>query len=82
MEKINGIIVEIPIMLIKLYRLFISPILGSNCRYIPSCSEYAIESLRNHGLLKGSYMSLKRILSCRPGGGHGYDPVPKGKNKQ
>ena len=82
MEKINGIIVEIPIMLIKLYRLFISPILGSNCRYIPSCSEYSIESLRNHGLFKGSYMSLKRILSFRPGGGHGYDPVPKGKNKR
>ena len=76
------IIILLNIYIIKFYKYFISPLLGNRCRYIPSCSEYSIESLRNHGLLKGSYMSLKRILSCRPGGGHGYDPVPKGKNKR
>lgn len=65
------------IAIIKVYKYSISPLLGeSKCRYQPSCSTYAIEALQKHGLLKGGYLAAKRILSCHPWGGHGYDPVP------
>jgi len=64
------------IFLIRFYQNAISPLLGANCRYTPTCSQYAIEALKKHGLLKGSRLALKRILSCHPWGGHGYDPVP------
>lgn len=61
---------------IKIYQWVISPALPRTCRYYPSCSEYALESLRIHGPLKGLLMGTKRILSCHPWGGHGHDPVP------
>ena len=64
------------ILLIKFYRRFISPILPSSCRYTPTCSQYAIEALQKHGLMKGVWLTIKRILSCNPWGGSGYDPVP------
>ena len=73
------------IYLIKFYKYFISPVLGSNCRYLPTCSEYFIDSLNEYGVLKGCYKGTKRILTCHPikifGGGHGYDPVKKKKIK-
>ena len=50
--------------------------MGAKCRYTPSCSQYTIEALKKHGLIKGGWLSIKRISSCRPGGGSGYDPVP------
>jgi len=63
--------------LIKIYQWIISPLLGPNkCRYQPTCSHYAIEALQKHGLFKGGFLATKRILSCHPWGGHGYDPVP------
>ena len=69
---------------IKIYKIFISPFLGNNCRYLPSCSEYFIDSLNEHGVFKGTLKGTKRILSCHPikflGGGEGFDPVRK-KNK-
>jgi|TARA_X000000368_G_scaffold133783_1_gene105006 putative membrane protein insertion efficiency factor len=65
------------ILLIKFYQTLISPLLGSNCRYQPTCSEYCIQSLKKWGLFKGFYFSIKRILKCHPWGGKGYDPVPK-----
>tara|TARA_B100000674_G_scaffold41063_1_gene28607 strand:+ start:563 stop:814 length:252 start_codon:yes stop_codon:yes gene_type:complete len=69
------------IHIIKIYRFLISPLFGSSCRYLPTCSEYSIEALSKFGLLKGLCMSFKRILSCHPikflGGGEGYDPVIK-----
>ena len=72
------------IKLIKIYKIFVSPYLGNNCRYLPTCSEYFIESLEEKGLLKGTAKGIKRILSCHPikflGGGEGFDPVKK-KNK-
>ena len=75
------ILTHILIVLIKGYKLIISPYLGPSCRYLPTCSEYSIEALKTYGLLKGSLMSLKRILSCHPikflGGGEGFDPVNK-----
>ncbi len=64
------------IAIIKLYQLVISPLLGSSCRYIPTCSQYAIEALRKYGPLKGLWLTLKRISRCHPWGGHGPDPVP------
>ena len=70
------------ILLIKIYKFLISPWLGSNCRYLPTCSEYFIDSLNEHGTAKGLYKGFKRIASCHPikvlGGGSGFDPV---KNK-
>ena len=62
--------------LVKLYRLANSPWLGMNCRFQPTCSEYAIEALRKHRVFKGSWLAAKRIGRCPPWGGSGYDPVP------
>lgn len=62
--------------LVWLYRYGISPMLGVNCRFEPSCSEYATEALRRHGGFKGGWLMLKRIGRCHPWGGSGYDPVP------
>ena len=75
------IIKFILIKIIKFYKLFISPYLGNNCRYMPTCSEYFMESLEEYGVLKGSLKGTKRILSCHPirflGGSEGFDPVKK-----
>ena len=62
--------------LVWLYRYTISPFLGNNCRFQPSCSEYAIEALREHGAFRGTWLAAKRIARCHPWGGSGYDPVP------
>lgn len=64
------------IFLIKFYRKYISPLKPPCCRFYPTCSEYAIEALEKYGALKGSYMSIKRILRCHPFNPGGYDPVP------
>jgi putative membrane protein insertion efficiency factor len=64
------------IVLIKIYQWVISPMLGSKCRYTPTCSQYGLEAFKKYGLFKGGYLTIKRILSCHPWGGHGYDPVP------
>ncbi len=73
------------ILIIKFYKLIISPYLGNNCRYLPTCSEYFIDSLKEYGAIKGSINGLKRISSCHPikflGGGDGFDPVVKKKVK-
>lgn len=67
--------------IIKIYKLFISPYLTPSCRYLPTCSDYALDCLKTHGLIKGISKSIKRILSCHPikslGGGEGFDPVIK-----
>lgn len=65
------------INLIKLYQFTISPLLGTNCRFVPSCSNYAIQSIEEKGVVKGIYFSLRRVLKCHPFGGSGYDPVNK-----
>ena len=67
------------IFLIKFYQHSISPLIGLNCRFVPTCSNYAIQSIEEKGLLKGAYLSFKRILRCHPFGGSGYDPVNKNK---
>jgi len=75
---------KILIKLIYLYQLILSPILGNNCRYLPTCSQYFIDSLKEYGFLKGCVLGAKRILSCHPvkilGGGEGFDPVKKKRN--
>lgn len=72
MNPARGLIVG----LIQGYRYLISPILPSSCRYHPTCSMYALDALSRHGVLKGGWIALKRILRCHPWGGSGYDPVP------
>lgn len=64
------------IAVVRLYRVAISPWLGMNCRFQPTCSEYAIEALRIHGAFKGAWLAVRRIGRCHPWGGSGYDPVP------
>jgi len=66
---------------IRAYRLFLSPWIGSNCRFQPTCSAYALEALEKHGAIKGGAMAAWRILRCNPWGGCGYDPVPEPKDK-
>ena len=76
-----NIFTVILIKIIKGYKFFISPLFGHSCRYLPTCSENSIEALKEFGLAKGTFLSLKRILSCHPikflGGGGGFDPVKK-----
>jgi putative membrane protein insertion efficiency factor len=64
------------ILLIKIYQWIISPWLGPKCRFVPTCSHYAVEALKKHGLFKGMWLSIRRISRCHPWGGSGYDPVP------
>ena len=80
------IISQLLILNIKFYKYFISPLIGQNCRFLPSCSEYFIESLKLNGIFLGSFLGIKRVFRCHPikilGGRSGYDPVPnlkKGK---
>ena len=62
--------------LIKFYQWFISPLLGSSCRYTPTCSQYGVEAIKKHGPFKGGWLTLKRIGRCHPWAAHGHDPVP------
>ncbi len=61
---------------IRAYQLFLSPWLGTNCRFEPTCSAYAMVAVQTHGPLRGTWLTLRRLWRCRPGGGSGYDPVP------
>jgi len=63
------------------YRLLLSPLVGPCCRYLPSCSDYALEALERHGVLRGGWLTLRRIARCHPWGGAGYDPVPVGRGE-
>ncbi len=72
MENVNWLLIGI----IRLYQLLISPWLGSRCRFYPSCSQYAIESLRKHGSLRGTALACRRLLRCHPWNPGGVDPVP------
>tara|TARA_Y100000996_G_C21967386_1_gene414899 strand:+ start:246 stop:488 length:243 start_codon:yes stop_codon:yes gene_type:complete len=75
---------NILITFIKIYQLVLSPFLGNNCRYLPTCSEYFIDCLKEFGFFKGFILGIKRILSCHPikflGGGEGFDPIKKKRN--
>ncbi len=73
----SKILKKIFIFPVRLYQLILSPFFGGRCRYTPSCSVYMIEAIEEWGVIKGIYLGTKRLLSCHPWGGHGYDPVPK-----
>ena len=79
---LSRIVILPVIILIRCYQFLISPIIGSNCRFMPTCSEYAMGSLKTHGLIKGSYLTIKRIGKCHPWGSHGYDPIPTKMDKK
>ena len=68
---------KIIIFIIKAYQITLSPLLGSNCRFHPTCSQYMIEAINQHGVLKGLRLGLRRISKCHPLGSKGYDPVPE-----
>lgn len=80
----NKILQNLLILLIKFYQKVLSPLFPGVCRYRPTCSQYMIEAIKIHGIVKGLYLGTKRILRCHPWGGSGYDPVPekKPKNKE
>ena len=77
---------NILIKFIKIYKILISPYLTPSCRYLPTCSEYAIDCLNNYGVIKGTLKSIKRIFSCHPikflGGGEGFDPAIRFNKKK
>ncbi|WP_415370615.1 membrane protein insertion efficiency factor YidD [Patiriisocius sp. Uisw_047] len=79
MKLLKQILIAPIILLIRLYQYILSPLIPSTCRYEPTCSHYAVEALQTHGLLKGGWLGAKRIASCHPWGGDGYDPVPPKK---
>lgn len=66
------------ISLVKLYQLVLSPWRPASCRFYPTCSAYAIEAIEQHGVVRGPWLAFRRIISCHPWGGVGYDPVPHG----
>ena len=72
----SDMVAKLAMFLIKMYQLLISPLLGSACRFVPTCSEYASEAIVSHGVLKGSLLAIKRILRCHPFNPGGFDPVP------
>ncbi len=76
MSPIAHIPARILITLVRAYRLLVSPFLAPSCRFQPTCSAYAVEALRRHGGLRGTWLAIRRIGRCHPWGGSGYDPVP------
>lgn len=79
MNTLNNILSKPFIWIVRFYQGAISPLFPASCRYTPTCSHYTIEALQKHGVLKGGWMAIKRIASCHPWGGQGYDPVPEPK---
>lgn len=75
-RSIASALTALMILLIRIYQRCGSPMLGQNCRFVPTCSQYAVEALRRHGPLKGGWLTVRRILRCHPWGESGFDPVP------
>ncbi|MCH5246837.1 MAG: membrane protein insertion efficiency factor YidD [Muribaculaceae bacterium] len=67
---------KIAILPLRFYQICISPMFPPSCRFTPTCSQYAIDAIRKHGIIKGTILTVKRLSKCHPWGGHGYDPVP------
>jgi len=77
MKILSRVLEFIVLLPIYFYRYAISPLKSPSCRYTPTCSEYAVQAVKKHGPLKGLWLAIRRILSCHPWGGSGYDPVPE-----
>lgn len=75
-KSLNRAAVWVLCMPIRFYQLCISPLFPPSCRFTPTCSEYARQALIKHGVVKGLWLALRRLLRCHPWGDHGYDPVP------
>jgi len=82
MRIIRKIVIAIFTIPIRVYQYLISPLAPASCRHVPTCSQYAIEALKIHGIFKGSWLAIRRLLRCHPWGTYGYDPVPLKKNKK
>lgn len=76
MKAASRLLAQLLILPIRFYQRCISPLTPPSCRFTPTCSQYAVEALRKHGPLRGSWLALRRLLRCHPLGGSGYDPVP------
>jgi len=76
MELLKSFLAWLFLLLIKAYQLLLSPLLGANCRFTPTCSQYGVEAIKRYGPFKGGWLTLKRIGRCHPWGQHGHDPVP------
>lgn len=77
-----GVAASILIQTVRLYQRYISPTGQPSCRFYPTCSHYAIEALAQHGMMRGGWLTVKRLGRCHPWGSHGYDPVPTSENCQ
>jgi uncharacterized protein len=75
-KTINDVVAKLIVFFINVYRTLLSPVLPRSCRFYPSCSVYAIDALKKHGAIKGSYLAARRILRCHPFHEGGFDPVP------
>jgi putative membrane protein insertion efficiency factor len=78
---VKKVFANILIAIVRFYQSAISPLYPATCRYTPTCSQYMIEAIRVHGVLRGTWMGLRRISKCHPWGGSGYDPVPPKKEE-
>ena len=76
MKLFSRLIGSFFLLLVRIYQVLLSPLLGASCRHTPTCSQYGIEAIKKHGPFKGGWLTLKRIGRCNPWGGHGHDPVP------
>lgn len=82
MEKAFASLRAIPIGLIRFYQQFLSPMIGPSCRFHPTCSEYGIQAIKEHGFFKGTWLTFKRISKCHPLHEGGFDEVPKNNSKK
>lgn len=74
--------IEAALLPVKFYKKAISPYIGPHCRFTPTCSSYFMQAMREWGILRGSWLGIKRILRCHPWGGSGYDPVPENPKRR
>ncbi len=79
LQYMHQVVIWLMILPIRFYKYSISPLIPNSCRHIPTCSEYAMEALKTHGVFRGSALAIWRILRCNPWGTEGYDPVPPRK---
>jgi putative membrane protein insertion efficiency factor len=71
-----GLSVRATLLVLRAYKVLVSPLFAGSCRYLPSCSDYTAEAVRRYGVLRGSWLGLRRLGRCQPFGSHGHDPVP------